>query len=251
MKKTITVKNVTLGEGRPKVCVSMTGKSQSELIQEAEYFKTLDLDLVEWRVDFFEQFEDLIKVRETLQEIRIILSNLPLIFTFRSKKEGGEKEISSQYYVELNTTIAETCLVDFIDIELFNNERTVKTLTDTAHSNGVFVIISNHDFSKTPPKEEIIERLCKAQEFGADIPKIALMPSDAADVLSLLEATNIFNEQYSDRPFITISMGKHGIISRAAGGMFGVAMTFAAAKNVSAPGQIPVSKLKEIIEIFH
>lgn len=51
------------------------------------------------------------------------------------------------------------------------------------------VIASNHDFHKTPSKEELIHRLRLMQDFDADLPKIAVMPTCRQDVLTLLSAT--------------------------------------------------------------
>ena len=133
MKKTITVKGVTIGEGAPKICVPMVGESLEQLKEEAVFLKTVDLDIVEWRVDFFEQVEDLEKVKEALGAIRTILKDIPLIFTFRSAKEGGEKEVSTHYYFQLNKAIAESGQVDIVDVELFNDEHDIKSLIETAH----------------------------------------------------------------------------------------------------------------------
>ncbi len=249
--KTINVKGVVIGEGAPKICVPMVGKSLLELIEEATYLKTIDLDVVEWRVDFFEDVEEIEKVKTALKEIRNILVDVPLIFTFRSAKEGGEKEVSIEYYLNLNNEIAQTGLVDLVDVELFNEEEDVKALIEMAHAHDVFVIISNHDFDKTPPKEEIVSRLRKAQELGGDLPKIAVMPKSTADVLTLLEATMIMNEQYANRPIITMSMAGKGVISRLAGEVFGSALTFGAARKASAPGQVAVTELRNVLSLLH
>ena len=98
-----------------------------------------------------------------------------------------------------------------------------------AHDFNVKVVSSNHDFDKTPEKEELIRRLCKMQELGADIPKIAVMPTCRRDVLMLLDATLEMTESYADRPIITMSMAGTGVISRLAGEAFGSALTFGAA----------------------
>jgi 3-dehydroquinate dehydratase I len=251
MKRSVTVKGITIGEGVPKICVPMVGKTIPELIEEAEFLKTTDLDVVEWRVDFFEHVEDLEMVREALSEIRSILHDIPLVFTFRSAKEGGEKEISMEYYFELNKVMVEHGQIDIVDVELFNDAEEVKRLVAAAHRHNVFVIISNHDFDKTPSKEEIVSRLRKAQELGGDLPKIAVMPKSAADVLTLLDATNTMNEQYADRPIITMSMAGKGVISRLAGEIFGSALTFGAAKKASAPGQVPVTELRRILSLIN
>lgn len=251
MKKVVTIKDVTIGEGLPKICVPMVGQTISQLVEEANFLKDIDLDIVEWRVDFFEDVTSIDKVKEALQVIRTILIDKPIVFTFRSAKEGGEKEVSNEFYFQLNKSIAETKLVEVIDVELFNYEKDVKELVEAAHTSGVAVIISNHDFHKTPAKEEIISRLRKARELGGDIPKIAVMPTSTADVITLLDATRIMNEEYADGPIITMSMAGKGVISRLSGEIFGSALTFGAAKKVSAPGQISVVDLRKTIELLH
>lgn len=104
--------------------------------------------------------------------------------------------------------------------------------------------MSNHDFDKTPPKEEIVSRLVKMQEYGADITKIAVMPNTEEDVLILLDGSLEMKKGKADRPFIAISMGSLGMISRISGELFGSCMTFAAAGNASAPGQLNAEYMK-------
>ena len=77
------------------------------------------------------------------------------------------------------------------------------------------------------------------------------MPQCRKDVLTLLRATLEMAQEYADRPIITMSMAKNGVISRLCGEVFGSALTFGAAGRISAPGQIEVEKLRGVLEIFH
>lgn len=113
------------------------------------------------------------------------------------------------------------------------------------------MIASNHDFNGTPEKDVIVGRLRRMQELGADIPKIAVMPGNKKDVLTLLSATREMAEEYADRPIITMSMSGNGVISRLSGEIFGSAMTFGAAKKASAPGQMGVEDLRQVLQILH
>ena len=110
---------------------------------------------------------------------------------------------------------------------------------------------SNHDFQRTPSQADLIFRLRKMQDMGADIPKIAVMPRSAGDVLTLLSATEEMARCYADRPIITMSMSSQGVVSRLCGEVFGSSMTFGAVGQVSAPGQIPVDQLRQVLEILH
>jgi len=248
---TLTIKGVTIGEGMPKIIVPLVGKTEQQILDEAALVKDLQPDVVEWRVDIFEKVEDLEAVQALIAQLRDVFAEELLLFTFRSHKEGGNKEISDEFYVELNQTAIATKNIDLVDVELFNEEKNVKAILSTARENGVYVIMSNHDFFKTPAKDEIISRLRKMQEYGADIPKIAVMPTSVADVITLIDATNTFKSEYANCPIITMSMGGTGVISRLAGEVFGSAFTFAAGKEASAPGQIPVAELRTVLEILH
>jgi 3-dehydroquinate dehydratase-1 len=248
---TVIVKNIAFGEGKPKVCVPMIGRNIDLLKEEARILKSIDADLIEWRVDFFDDVNDIDKVEKALSEIRKELIDIPLLFTLRSEREGGECSVSGGYYFKLYDYIMKTGEVDIIDIELFSKEIEIRELIEKAHGVGVKVIVSNHDFDKTPPKDEIISRLCKMQEIGADLPKIAVIPKSSDDVLTLLEATNTMKQKCSTRPIITISMGNLGVISRLSGELFGSCMTFGSANGASAPGQIEVKELKNILDLLH
>lgn len=251
MKNIVEVRGLKLGEGIPKICIPIIGKDDKEIIFQAEKLKGLKLDLVEWRVDYYQYAEDLDKVKKILEKLRESLKELPILFTFRSLKEGGEKEVSKDYYLNLNKEIAQTGNIDLIDVELFIGDEVVEDIVNFAHNNGVKVIISNHDFSKTPTKQEIVSRLCKMQDLNADLPKIAVMPKTTSDVLTLLWATDEMVNKYAKTPIITISMSGLGVVSRIAGEIFGSSITFGSAEVASAPGQIEVSELYKILNIIH
>lgn len=250
---TIKVKNIVIGDGIPKICFSIVAKSKAEIIEEALSFESIHVDVVEWRVDWFEDAFDIEKVKDVLKDLVPALNNIPLLFTFRTSKEGGEKAIDDKTYAQLNKAVSETRMIDMVDVEAFTGDEVVKDIIEGAHAFGVKVIASSHDFDKTPTKDEIIYRLRKMQELGADIPKIAVMPRSKLDVLELLEATVIMSEKYADRPIITISMSETGIISRLAGEIFGSALTFGfgVTKKSSAPGQIGVEDLYGVLQLLH
>ena len=211
---TVKVRNIEIGAGIPKICVPIVGVTREEILAAAETIKSTKADVVEWRVDWYEDIFDFAKTEETMKALREVLGETPILFTFRTSKEGGEKSIETETYVELNQNAAKTGLVDLVDVEAFTGDDAVKAVVETAHANGVKVIASNHDFHKTPAKDEIVSRLRKMQELGADIPKIAVMPQNKKDVLTLLSATEEMASEYADRPIITMSMAGTGLISR-------------------------------------
>ena len=249
--KTVQVRNITIGEGRPKICVPIVGQTKEDILLEAGTFERIPVDVVEWRVDWFENVFDTDKVLDVAKDLQTVLKDTPILFTFRTAKEGGEKAISSEDYKALNMAVAKSGYVDFIDVEAFTGEEIVKSMIQEAHSYGVKVIASNHDFHKTPEKSDIIYRLRKMQDMNADIPKIAVMPQNKKDVLTLLSATEEMTSLYADRPIITMSMAGTGVISRLCGEVFGSSMTFGAAKKASAPGQMGVKELETVLGLLH
>lgn len=251
MQKYVQVRNIKIGEGMPKICVPLVEKNKQAFLDSTKELKNIDLDLVELRIDHFEEVENLDEVKELVKCLREILDETPILFTFRSLKEGGEKEVSVDYYKTLNIEIAKTGYVDLIDVELFTGDDIVKEIVLEAHNLNVKVVMSNHDFDKTPEREEIVKRLCKMQELNADLPKIAVMPKSTTDVLTLLCATDDMVTKYAKTPIITMSMAGLGVISRLSGETFGSALTFGAAKVASAPGQVEVNKLSEILKVLH
>lgn len=249
--RTVTVRNLVIGEGAPKIIASLMGNDLPAVKAEALAYRDADFDILEWRVDHFADASSVPAVMDAVRSIRNVLGDKPLLFTFRSAQEGGEQALSVDDYLALNRAAVDSGLVDMIDLELFTGDEPVKAAVAHAHAKNVRVIMSNHDFHKTPAAQEIVQRLCKMQELGADIPKIALMPQSKADVLTLLSATLEMHERYADRPIITMSMAKMGVISRLAGEAFGSAATFGAVKKASAPGQIAVTDLRTVLDILH
>lgn len=247
----IQIRNLEIGTGIPKICVPITGSTKEELLAELHTAKESPADLIEWRADFFEQIQDFSAVLDVLKDFRQILKEMPLLFTFRTQKEGGQKCISRNDYIALLQCVLRSGHVDLIDVELYMGKELVTELLASAHFYGITVIVSNHDFEKTPSKEELLSRLIKMQELGADLPKIAVMPQCKKDVLTLLSAAEEMTSCYADRPLIAISMSELGCISRLCGEFFGSAITFGSAGNSSAPGQINANELKNFLELFH
>ncbi len=248
-KRTVTIRKTVFGAGKPKICVPLVAENRKELNKAlAALDDSVPYDLVEWRADFFEAPEDAQAVRTALEAVCETIGERPLLYTFRTAAEGGEKPASFEAYSKMLLAAAETGLVDLVDVELMSaSEEEVWDLVDKLHERKVAVIGSNHDFHKTPETGEMLARLHKMQDLGMDITKIAVMPNDRGDVLRLLETAVCMSEEAGNSPCVTMSMGKTGVISRIAGAFDGSAITFATAGAASAPGQIPASDMAQIL----
>lgn len=247
---TIKIKNVEIGQGVPKICIPLTGKNREELVEEMEIVKKYEPDLIEWRADFFEESEHLEKVCEMLETINDSFKQIPVLFTFRTKEEGGEKSIMPKDYVKLLKEVSKKRLADIVDVQVFwYGEKSgdfIKELKET----GTAVLASSHHFEGTPSAREISEALCTMENQGADIVKIAVMPQSGKDVCALLEAS-MERKEHSEKPVITMSMGQTGMLSRICGEFTGSCVTFASGKQASAPGQLKAEKLRKILGDIH
>ena len=104
------------------------------------------------------------------------------------------------------------------------------------------LILSYHNFGYTPGRDVLVERFLEADRLGADVAKVAAMPRDRDDVITLLAATAIA-EAKARIPLISMSMGPLGAATRMVGGVFGSSLSFAIGEGASAPGQMPIADL--------
>lgn len=247
----VCVRNIVIGEGMPKICTPIVGRTREEILFQVGEVKAAGPDLAEWRADWFEGMADKEQLRAVLGLLRGELGDMPLLVTFRTKQEGGEQEISADAYAEFLREVLSSEQADLIDVELFMGTELLEKIVEEAHGKGVKIVASSHDFEKTPNVGEMVDRLCRMQKAGADLLKLAVMPRDPGDVLTLLAATWQMKECYASQPVITMAMGGNGVVSRIAGEIFGSALTFGAAGWTSAPGQVEVGELKKMLELLH
>ena len=114
---TVMVRNLEMGAGAPKIIVPIVAKTREGILEKAAELKNYTMDLVEWRADFYEDALDVEKTVETAELLNKALGELPLLYTFRTALEGGNKEITPIHYTALNKAVAESGFVDIIDVE--------------------------------------------------------------------------------------------------------------------------------------
>ncbi len=248
--KTVKVRNIVIGEGIPKICVPVFERTKEEILSEAEHIAGMKPDIVEFRADRFEGYRDQGSLSEVLDGIRTALGDIPLLFTLRTSKEGGEAAVEKDEYADILIKSCGSGMIDMVDAEALGETDTGRII-EAARSLGVKVIASHHDFKNTPEKDVIIQQFREMQETGADILKIAVMPQSLRDVSKLIDATEEMVTEYAECPVVAIAMGEIGTVSRVSGEAFGSAMTFGSASKQSAPGQIGVEELREELKEFH
>ncbi len=250
----IKVRNITIGE-KPLICAPVISEDEKGIIDDCRVIKKAPVDIIEWRADYFRECRNHIRIKEVFGNIREVCGDIPVIFTYRMRDEGGEscsEPVSIEEYTALIKCAADTGCADLMDIQVMSVENSkcekAADIISAVHAKGVKVIASNHHFDMTPDDDEM-KRLFKIMhDTGADILKLAVMPQNNTDVIRLMAVTDYVSGIYPE-PVITMSMGKTGIISRMSGSLTGSAVTFASVKGESAPGQISAYKLAEILGI--
>ncbi len=231
----------------PAVCASIIEHSVEEFLRSVRHVEG---------ADFIEIRADGLKVnspREYLPETRRLLNNvraqseLPVLLTVRNEKEGGVFAGSES---ERARVLMESMkLVDSIDIELRMQSDMRDEIVKEARKNRVDIIISYHDFNSTPEIETLLSILEEEESEGATIAKVAVKANSEKDVLVLLNMLQEAKERINI-PVIGISLGRDGRISRVAAPLLGSIATYGYVNRETAPGQIEVKKLKEIIELM-
>ncbi len=238
------------GGETPLIGTPLVGRTKERLLAEAAGILAKKPDLVEWRVDYFDAIADTAAVLDTAGALRAACGTLPLVFTCRSSKEGGQRvALDDEQVVELYAAVSASRLVDFVDFDLEHDARLVQRVRESAHEHDRRVILSYHNVSYTPGMDFLVDRFLEAERQGADVAMVSVMPRDRADVLTLLAATARADEK-ARIPLISMSVGPLGSVTRMVGGLFGSCLSYAVGEAASAPGQIPIGDLVTVLDIL-
>jgi len=203
-------------------------------VSSAKKAKQLGADILELRIDLLSQ-----KPQGILEELKKL--GLPVIITNRMKDQGGSWQASEDERIrELLLLLP---LADAVDIELCAGDR--DSVVKKARNAGKTVIISTHDFQKTPDNNVMDGIIRESLEAGADIAKLAVMPGSLFDVLRLLEVT-----LHAKGSVCTIAMGVTGKHSRIIAPVYGSVMTYGYVDTPTAPGQFKIDEMKKLLKML-
>lgn len=238
-----------LGGEQPVICSPLVGKNLEAIKAEAKTVKALNPDMVEVRADYWDFIEDTDKAIEALQAIRNIVGDTPILLTVRVAEERGFKKVDQKPKFDFYKKAAALKLPNLIDVELVYGADAIKNLKKDL--NGIPVIVAYHDLKGTPSSEEIANILKKEIDAGGDVAKIVVKPNSQADVLRFLNGTLEFRTKNPAYPVIASASGQEGRITRLAGGLFGIDLTFASGVKGSNPWQMPVQTVQEINKVIY
>jgi len=217
------------------ICVPITEATWKEALKAAN---SIEADALEFRLDYLKDFGCLAGLKGI---------NKPIIVSCMPEWEGGRFTGNEKERVGLLIEFLDNC--DYVTIELNTEAQLRDKLVKEAKKKGVKVIVSSHDFEKTPTKEGIKKILRREKQAGADIVKVAFTAKSYNDALRTME---VLLDKGIGIPVIAVSMGSYGKISRVLGPLFGSYLTYAAAKKgkESAPGQLTVEETKKVLGVL-
>lgn len=215
---------------KPKICAVIT--SENAVAASADILDAADL--IELRIDL---------VGKNWRSIAKSLKK-PWIATNRTINEGGSWQGSEEDRVK-ELLLALELKASIIDIELstLNLEKITPLIKKKAKC-----LISYHNFTETPPYEELKSIVKKQISAGADICKVVTKANtfeDNATVLKLIK-------EAQNQEITAFAMGDKGLASRILCALTGGAFTYTSIEDgaESAPGQITVKQLKSLYEVM-
>lgn len=249
--QTLQMGNKSYSASKPMVCVPLTERTSEGLAVELEAINVAQADAIEWRADHFEDLKNKKAVSGVLQMLKQHAPECSLLFTIRSSQEGGaDRHLTDKETVEIISGAVHSGNTDIVDTEGRMSSEHIAFVRQITREHGVKLLISHHDFSKTPDTMEMNRWVEAAEKYGADIVKLAVMPNHKSDVLTLLGALVEWNDRLNICT-AAMSMGSEGLASRLVGHSFGSMMMFASGKKSSAPGQIPLEEARLVIDIVN
>ncbi len=238
---------------RCAICVPIVGPSMEDILSQVQEAVQAKVELIELRPDMWmkesklHEDEYVSTIVSLVEEVHSKFIEIPLLFTWRTLAEGGETPLSSENYTSVLQAIVNQNLVQAIDVELFAYTEAIGSIMEQAHQQGMQTVMSYHNFQSTPDIETLHVYAERMVSIGAEVIKFALMPSTNDDVLSVLQFTKELTKRYPQLPRITMSMGQLGQMTRTCGNVFGNCLTFGTLGQVSAPGQVEVNLLKQLL----
>ncbi len=134
----------------------------------------------------------------------------------------------------------------YVDIEIETATVEMEELNSAAVQAGCSLIVSYHNFKRTPDREELESVMIACYEKGGKIAKIATQVNGPEDIRNLLGLYELPGRK------VILGMGPQGRITRLMGPYLGAEFTFASTGKgeETAPGQLTVKQLNDIFNVI-
>ncbi|KAF9479841.1 Shikimate dehydrogenase [Pholiota conissans] len=218
---------------------------------------TQGVDALELRVDLLKSPKDyesfgnsiipLAYVQEQVSALRLV-SSLPIVFTVRTKSQGGAFPDSAEKESIDLLKLALQMGVEYIDVEITLPEKQIKELS--ARKGFSQIIASWHDWSGALKWDDALakEKYDQASKLG-DIIKIVGKASTIHDNFALYDFVSAANSKPGAKPIIAINMGIEGQMSRILNSTFSPA-SHPLLPNKAAPGQLSFRQIQQALHLM-
>ncbi len=218
-----------------KTCVSIAENSPSKIKSNLK-LALKKSDYAEVRFDFLKKEE----IPQTLENIKDDLKKV--VCTLRPKSEGGKFEGSEKERGAILKLIAEYNPF-LLDVE-FNTIKKNKELAKYLRTTKTKLLVSWHDFKKTPKFSELKIKMIQMSKFSNNI-KIVTTAKSAKDSTTTLQLYS----QNKKNDLIAFAMGDNGRLSRILCLYLGSPYTYVSLGKPIAPGQFSIDEVKKIISL--
>lgn len=218
------------------ICASIPAENPESLRDKINRAFSFGANYIEIRFDFLDlsDIEAALKIAENIRE--------KAVFTLRSPAEGGKFKGNNNDRIEWlkKLAMAKPMLLDIEYSTIQSND----DLANYCKTQKIPVLLSWHDFEKTPPKDELRYMLEKMRVFSNHIK----MVTTAINIVDALRILDLY-ENAAEDSLIAFSMGEAGTISRIMCTIIGRSpFTYAALEESIAPGQLTVVQMRDIYD---
>ena len=219
-----------------KICVSIAASDLEQLKIQIKQAFNFGADYVEIRFDFL----NLSDLEEALSIANAV--NKKAVYTLRSPEQGGQFKGNTFERITWLEKLSSSKPM-LLDVELY----TIKcnnNLADYLKENNSSVLISWHDFEKTPSNAQLTNLLYEMRKYSQNV-KVVTTAQKTEDSLGLLE----LYENTLGVNLIAFAMGEAGVLSRLLCVIIGNApFTYASLEKAIAPGQLTIKQIRKLYD---
>ena len=158
-KRLVQIGGAALSCGRPVICIPVMGEDMASLGAAARSAFEAGAEIIELRADSMHSMPTLERAQSMCETVRSHAPGIPLLFTLRTVRDGGAGDEDAAAYEALLSHLAQAGCAEAIDVEISVGWPAFERIASQLHAHGVALVGSSHDFSRTPPEEEMLSRL--------------------------------------------------------------------------------------------
>ncbi|AYC71947.1 type I 3-dehydroquinate dehydratase [Lactiplantibacillus plantarum] len=239
--KEVTVGELTLATGKPKIGVVLAGATREDLLRKAGQILTSVAQIVIWRLNPYQELDNRAELVNTAAQLQQVLGTIPLIAMFSMANEAPE-------YYQTYQTLVNNRSVAGVDIDLaMVNQPDFMTLTKQMRTNRIRLIASQTVTTATTG--DLLATYRELAATGADVVRVTVASHDAQTVLALMAATEQAQQQLAV-PIVATATGKFGRYNSVCSHLTGSAIAFGHVGRVGDQSQLAVSQVKQALQML-